>query len=126
MRCGLMESVFVEVCSLLTGLVDRRAHAAEAGRLSSQLCHCNLTATKQRTLSQTLATERAAQARTAKACDAATTLLPIINELQAIGATTAYAIAQLLNAKGVATTRGGKWQAIQVARLMKIVAATVD
>ena len=74
----------------------------------------------------TLATERAAQARTAKACDAATALVPMINELQAIGATTAYAIAQLLNAKGVATTRGGKWQAIQVARLMKIVGATVN
>ena len=72
------------------------------------------------TTPSTFATERAAQARTAKAYDAATVLLPMIRELQASGAATAYAIAQLLNTRGIATRRGGKWQATQVARLMKI------
>ena len=45
---------------------------------------------------------------------AAGNVLPIIAEIQKSGATTLRAIADALNARGVATPRGGRWHAMSV------------
>ena len=42
----------------------------------------------------------------------------IIREIQRAGATSLRAIAEALNARGVATARGGKWQAMTVSNLL--------
>jgi hypothetical protein len=53
--------------------------------------------------------------RPARAAD----LRPIIEELQATGATSLRAIAAGLNARGIPTARGsGEWSAVQVARAL--------
>jgi DNA invertase Pin-like site-specific DNA recombinase len=44
----------------------------------------------------------------------AVNVLPIIREIQRAGATSLRAIAEALDARGVATARGGKWQAMTV------------
>jgi hypothetical protein len=44
-------------------------------------------------------------------------VLPIIREIQATGATSLRAIADALNARGVPTARGGRWQAQTVANI---------
>ena len=50
----------------------------------------------------------------AEADRAAGNVLPIIAEIQKSGATTLRAIADALNARGVATPRGGRWHAMSV------------
>jgi DNA invertase Pin-like site-specific DNA recombinase len=45
-------------------------------------------------------------------------VLPIIREIQREGATTLRDIAEALNARGVATARGGRWQAQTVANVL--------
>jgi DNA invertase Pin-like site-specific DNA recombinase len=50
----------------------------------------------------------------AEADRAAGNVLPIIAEIQRSGATTLRAIAEALNARGVATPRGGRWYAMSV------------
>jgi hypothetical protein len=45
-------------------------------------------------------------------------LMPTITELQAAGATSLRAIAARLNERGIAITRGGKWNAVQVLRVL--------
>ena len=50
-------------------------------------------------------------------------LSPIIDEIRAGGITTLSGIADALNAKGVPTARGGRWQAVQVARVLKVTVA---
>ncbi len=45
-------------------------------------------------------------------------LSPTIKELQAAGASSLRAIAAGLNARGIPTTRGGEWSAMQVARVL--------
>jgi DNA invertase Pin-like site-specific DNA recombinase len=47
----------------------------------------------------------------------AANVLPIIREIQATGATSLRAIADALNARGVPTARGGRWQAQTVANI---------
>jgi hypothetical protein len=44
----------------------------------------------------------------------AANILPIIKEAQRAGATTLRQIAEALNARGVATARGGQWHATSV------------
>jgi hypothetical protein len=48
----------------------------------------------------------------------AANVLPIIREIQKAGATSLRAIAEALNARGIATARGGRWQAMTVSNLL--------
>ena len=48
---------------------------------------------------------------------------PAIREAQAAGAKSLRQIAAALNARGIATARGGKWEATTVANILKRVAA---
>jgi Recombinase len=52
--------------------------------------------------------------RRAKAQD----LAPVVQELQAAGATSLRGIAAGLDERGIPAARGGKWSAAQVARLL--------
>ncbi len=49
----------------------------------------------------------------------AANILPIIREAQKAGATTLRQIAEALNARGVATARGGRWHAKSVANILE-------
>jgi DNA invertase Pin-like site-specific DNA recombinase len=63
--------------------------------------------------------QRRGAAANAEAADAlAGNVLPIIQSLQASGLTSLRSIADALNARGVRTARGGKWQAVTVNRLL--------
>ena len=64
------------------------------------------------------ARKAAAKAIGAAADRHAANVLPIIREIQRAGATSLRAIAEALNARGVATARGGKWQAMTVSNLL--------
>lgn len=44
--------------------------------------------------------------------------LPIIRDIRASGVTSAHAIAQELNARGIRSARGGFWQSTQVQRVL--------
>lgn len=46
-------------------------------------------------------------------------VMPAIREAKAAGATSLRAIADALNARGIATARGGRWQAQSVANVLK-------
>src|SRR6202048_1621527 len=48
----------------------------------------------------------------------AANILPIIREAQKAGATTLRQIAEALNARGVATARGGQWHAMSVSNVL--------
>jgi hypothetical protein len=48
----------------------------------------------------------------------AANILPIIKEAQRAGATTLRQIAEVLNARGVATARGGQWHAMSVKNML--------
>jgi DNA-binding Lrp family transcriptional regulator len=49
----------------------------------------------------------------------AANILPIIREAQKAGATTLRQIAEALNARGVATARGGQWHPKSVANILE-------
>jgi hypothetical protein len=49
----------------------------------------------------------------------AANVLPIIREAQKAGATTLRQIAEALNARGVATARGGQWHATSVSNILE-------
>jgi len=57
--------------------------------------------------------------RSAAARTQAMSLMPTISALRAIGFYTPNAIACALNERGVTTSRGGSWQAVQVQRLLR-------
>jgi len=65
--------------------------------------------------------ERSAASRAAEASKRAAALLPIIDALKAEGITSASGIARALNDRGIPTSRGGKWQAVQVQRFLSLV-----
>ncbi|SEH52262.1 recombinase family protein [Magnetospirillum fulvum] len=48
-------------------------------------------------------------------------LLPIIDAIRAEGITSASGIARALNERGIPTSRGGQWQAVQVQRFLALV-----
>ena len=48
----------------------------------------------------------------------AANVLPIIRQIEAAGATTHRAIAEVLNARGVRTARGGEWHGSTVRNLL--------
>lgn len=60
--------------------------------------------------------------RSMKAKALATDLLPVITAIQDDGVISLHGIAKQLNIQGIPTTRGGKWQAIQVSRVLARVA----
>lgn len=62
----------------------------------------------------------ATEARRRRARDRARDLLPIIEEIRKEGTTSLGGIAAQLNARGVTTARGGKWQAVQVKRVLEL------
>jgi len=67
----------------------------------------------------TKAARAQAAAHRARQADArATDLRPVLNELQAGGATSLRALAQGLNARSIPAARGGAWTATQVARAL--------
>jgi hypothetical protein len=61
----------------------------------------------------------AVQAVKAEADRYAANVLPIIREAQKAGATTLREIANALNARGVATARGGQWHAKSVSNILE-------
>jgi len=61
--------------------------------------------------------------RREKASERAADLAPIIAELKGAGITSLGGIARALNERGIPTPRGGKWQAVQVQRVLERVAA---
>ena len=62
--------------------------------------------------------------RTAGADTFAAAVAPVIREAQAAGAKSLRQIAAALNARGIATARGGKWEAATVANVLKRAAAS--
>lgn len=62
--------------------------------------------------------EAATKARQEKAKARASDLLPVIRELQESGIKSLGGIAKSLNERGITTARGGKWQAVQVRRVL--------
>ncbi len=62
---------------------------------------------------------QAREARTARATQTASKILPVIRQIRAAGATTLRVIAAELNARGIETPRGaGHWSAVQVQRVL--------
>ena len=62
--------------------------------------------------------QRAKEVKTANAFAWATDICPIIEEIQNGGVKTLRGIARSLNGRGVPTSKGGQWQAVQVQRVM--------
>src|SRR5689334_13650833 len=60
----------------------------------------------------------AVEAKATKARQGAMTMMPIIEQLQAAGITSAGGIAKALNQRGISAPRGGQWQAVQVQRVV--------
>jgi DNA invertase Pin-like site-specific DNA recombinase len=65
------------------------------------------------------ARKKAVKAVKAEADRYAANVLPIIREAQKAGATTLREIAQALNARGIATARGGQWHATSVKNVLE-------
>jgi DNA invertase Pin-like site-specific DNA recombinase len=66
-----------------------------------------------------LGRQRAAETRHARAASRTANLRPVIDAIRAEGTTSATGIAKALNERGIPTTRGGRWQAVQVQRLLR-------
>ena len=66
-----------------------------------------------------VARKSAVETVTASADKFAANVLPIIREAQKAGATTLRDIAAALNARGVATARGGQWHATSVSNILE-------
>ena len=65
-----------------------------------------------------LARTKAVEATKAEADRNAENILPVVRQIQAAGAKTLREIAEALNARGVATPRGGQWYASSVKNLL--------
>ena len=85
-----------------------------AGRTKSALAAAKAKGVKLGNPKIEAAQEAAVAAITAEADRAAGNVLPIIAEIRKSGATTLRAIAEVLNARGVPTPRGGRWHAMSV------------
>jgi hypothetical protein len=62
--------------------------------------------------------ETSVRVRQERAGQRAAALAPIIEEIRSGGATTLQATADALNARGIRTSRGGSWSAVQVSRVL--------
>jgi len=67
--------------------------------------------------------DRAVASTKAEADRFAKNVAPIIREIESSGVASHRGIARALNARGVATARGGKWSAVQVGSILQRVAA---
>jgi DNA invertase Pin-like site-specific DNA recombinase len=67
---------------------------------------------------RSLGTVASARSRRARAAQRATDLAPTIAELRQAGAFSLRALAHGLNGRGIPATRGGRWTAAQVRRLL--------
>ena len=85
-----------------------------AGRTRSALAAAKAKGVKLRNPHIEAACGEAVAAIKSEADRAAGNVLPIIAEIQKSGATTLRAIAEALNARGVATPRSGRWHAMSV------------
>ena len=65
------------------------------------------------------AQKKSMQVRMTQADAFAANILPIIRDIQASGVKSLRKIAAALNARGVATARGGTWTAVQVSDIIK-------
>lgn len=72
-----------------------------------------------RTGEQKIASERGAAANRMQAQQFASNVLPIVDSVRAAGISSLAAIADALNARGIATARGGRWHAATVGRLIE-------
>jgi hypothetical protein len=63
--------------------------------------------------------QRATASVKANADKFARTVLPVIRDIQSSGMSSHRAIARSLNARGVATARGGQWTAVQVGAILQ-------
>ena len=113
-------------CAFLLHLYAALAEKERA--LISQRTKAALAAAKAR--GQALGNPRLATARAtvnatrmAGADTFAATVAPVIAEARAAGAKSLRQIAAALNGRGVATARGGKWEAATVANILRRVAA---
>jgi len=68
---------------------------------------------------QRIASKRGAAANRSLAQQFASNVLPIVESIQAAGVGSLAAIAGALNARGVATARGGRWHSATVRRLIE-------
>jgi DNA invertase Pin-like site-specific DNA recombinase len=62
--------------------------------------------------------DAARQVRTERADKRASEILPVIQSIQATGATSLRQIAAVLNERNISTPRGGEWSAVQVQRVI--------
>lgn len=60
------------------------------------------------------------EARAKRARDRAALVLPVIKDIKISGICSLNGIAHALNQRGVPTARGGRWQAVQVKRVLKM------
>ena len=67
--------------------------------------------------------EKGAAGNQRRADEFAATLAPLITDLQTQGYTSVRKLADALEARGVRTDRGGRWQGTTVQRLLKRIAA---
>ena len=104
----------VAVAELEAGLIGdrtRKALAAAKARGVQLGRPCNLR-------NQAVGQERARVQRTAVADERAVDLQPVITQIKAEGASTLREIAAGLNERGIPTTRGKAWSAVQVSRVL--------
>jgi DNA invertase Pin-like site-specific DNA recombinase len=66
-----------------------------------------------------LGRQKAAAARHVEAASRTADLLPVIQAIQAEGTASATGIARALNERGIPAARGGRWQAVQVQRILQ-------
>jgi DNA invertase Pin-like site-specific DNA recombinase len=134
---GLMESGVKFIAADMPSAKDfelhiRAALAQEERRLISERTRQALAAAKARGVQlggyrgRALSTDErkrgakaSAKARSVKAALGAAQVLPVIAELREAGVMTLSGLASALNAKGITTARGGRWQAGQVKRVMR-------
>lgn len=93
--------------------VSRSSSTANGRRLKA----CRKTATSTNCAKSHRARERAVETVTADRF--AANVLPIIREAQKAGATTLREIAAVLNARGIATARGGQWHAKSISNVLE-------
>ena len=100
------------------------AVAEEEGRKISERTRAALQAAKRRGVKlgnprPAKSTKRGRETQIARADQMAQNVMPIIREIQATGIDTLQGIADVLNARGVKTARGGKWYPTTVKNLAK-------
>src|SRR6266404_1243335 len=96
--------------------MSRETYSEIYSRLETALC---MAAIDQRSLRRRFSFRFGSAPEGGNAAAAAEVVLPIIREAQKAGATTLRDIAAALNARGVATARGGQWQAKSISNILE-------